>query len=458
MGRTERSLGLAPPSQRRNQRAKRARETLNKSIPAILAGSARARAGVQAAQLIVNPSSARDVKSQGRRAGEEEDRKQQKKASRKRVGRRIIENNEEEGGKSSLGGAGVLVDALQETSQAPPQVRILVADTLAAASQSASSNTGKNNVAILNMASPLRAGGGFLNGATSQEEFLCMRTTLYPSLREEFYRLPEVGAVWTSDVLVFRDSAAEPSELLPQQRFWIDVITAGALRFPEIELEWTESATLKEGQEPKREFVGYAFADKKDRDLLKRKMKAICRILHNKGTKKVVLGAWGCGAYGNPVEEVARAWQEVLFGLSQPKIKGRNTSAKDQEKWFGLSEVVFAINQPKMAREFERHWDGDIHVEEFSSITHYEDDEDDMSDRDSQEVEELREKIAQLEAQATAARDPTLKTGLEKVLQKLRNELNTKTEGAGERFRDASSEKSSDDADLMVSAEEEGGP
>jgi len=38
------------------------------------------------------------------------------------------------------------------------------------------------------MASPLRPGGGVLTGATSQEEFLCARTTLYPSLREKFYR------------------------------------------------------------------------------------------------------------------------------------------------------------------------------------------------------------------------------------------------------------------------------
>ena len=87
------------------------------------------------------------------------------------------------------------------------------------------------------MASPLRPGGGVLTGATSQEEFLCARTTLLPSLRESFYRLPEIGAVFTHDVLVFRGSgslADAGQELGPGERFWVDVVSAGMLRFPEL--------------------------------------------------------------------------------------------------------------------------------------------------------------------------------------------------------------------------------
>ncbi|RWA04683.1 hypothetical protein EKO27_g10427, partial [Xylaria grammica] len=81
----------------------------------------------------------------------------------------------------------------------------------------------KHKIGILNMASPLSPGGGFLNGATSQEETLCMRTTLLPALRDEFYRLPELGVVYTPDVLVFRPSsfpsgggATDETDILPK--------------------------------------------------------------------------------------------------------------------------------------------------------------------------------------------------------------------------------------------------
>ncbi len=91
------------------------------------------------------------------------------------------------------------------------------------------------------MASPLRPGGGVLSGATSQEESLCARTTLLPSLRDDFYRLPEVGAVYTPDVLVFGRWDADGSgadavgeEMARRAWFYVDVVSAAMLRFPDV--------------------------------------------------------------------------------------------------------------------------------------------------------------------------------------------------------------------------------
>ncbi|KAJ7660584.1 hypothetical protein B0H17DRAFT_1212523 [Mycena rosella] len=50
-------------------------------------------------------------------------------------------------------------------------------------------------VALLSMVSELHPSGGFLTGASTQEESLCLRTTLYASLHDSFYRLPECRAV-----------------------------------------------------------------------------------------------------------------------------------------------------------------------------------------------------------------------------------------------------------------------
>jgi uncharacterized protein (TIGR02452 family) len=176
-----------------------------------------------------------------------------------------------------------------------------------------------SRVAILNMASPLRPGGGVLTGATSQEENLCGRTTLYPSLREEFYRLPDVGGVYTPDVLVVR---GDEGELPPSQRFFVDVVTAAMLRMPNVE--------------------GGVYEDK-DREMVVRKMRAVMRMARGHGVDGLVLGAWGCGAYGNPVGEVARAWRSVLCGKKDRGVHG--------EGWDGL-EVVFAIKDRRMADEF----------------------------------------------------------------------------------------------------------
>jgi len=59
-----------------------------------------------------------------------------------------------------------------------------------------------------------------------------------------------------------------------------------------------------------------------------------------------VLGAWGCGAYGNPVKEVAKAWRKVIAG----SLRQRRPNV---EKWQGIKEVVFAIPDRNMAKEFE---------------------------------------------------------------------------------------------------------
>jgi uncharacterized protein (TIGR02452 family) len=171
-----------------------------------------------------------------------------------------------------------------------------------------------------------------LSGATSQEEWLCARTTLYPSLREEFYRLPEVGGVYTSDVLVFRrwDNAA--TELPKNEWFFVDVISASMIRLPDVDGEGDEMR----------------YAEEKDRELAVRKMKAVLRMAAAKGVSKLVLGAWGCGAYGNPVGEVARGWRSILLGSRRSGKLGH----KAKETWDGL-EIVFAIKDEKMARRFE---------------------------------------------------------------------------------------------------------
>jgi uncharacterized protein (TIGR02452 family) len=195
------------------------------------------------------------------------------------------------------------------------------------------------------MASPLRPGGGVLSGATSQEECLCSRTTLYASLREEFYRLPEVGGIYTPDVLVFRRWDEAAAELPKADRFFVDVVSAAMLRFPDLE----------DGDGDEK-----VYAEQKDREMVVRKMRAVLRMLRSKGAQKVVLGAWGCGAYGNPVGEIAAAWSRVLLGR---KVKGKGQTSGGSESWEGL-EVVFAIKDANMAKRFAAAFGPELQIED----------------------------------------------------------------------------------------------
>lgn len=77
------------------------------------------------------------------------------------------------------------------------------------------------------------------------------------------------------------------------------------------------------------------------------------RVAVDKGINMLVLGAWGYGAYRNPLGEVVEAWREVLSG--------------DKEKWEGIEEVVFAIldRNGTMHQRFKDSWgDGIQDMEE----------------------------------------------------------------------------------------------
>lgn len=428
MGRTEASRGLAPPSVRKDQRAKHAKATINQVIPKMLASSARARDGVASSLLIVDPA----------------------KPHQSAVAKGPRSKSAEQG------------------DLARPKLRLLVTDTISAAqlmdkdpiSDSKALGAGKSaqsRVGILNMASPLRPGGGVLTGAQAQEEFLCLRTTLLPSLKEEFYRLPEVGGVLTKDVLVFRDG--EGNDLPKSKRFFVDVVSAGTLRFPETQVVTVESG-VAEGKasvpvrETERALVDSTetdlsssngesnedesdieadvdalgepeaatkaiYSNDKDRELVIRKIRAVLRVFQRAGVTKVVCGAWGCGAYGNPVGEVAAAWNKVFNGN-----KGRPS-----ESWAMFEDIVFAINDSKMAGSFAQAFGDDLEVTSLiKNTTSAASDAAEVGS--SGEVEELTAKIAELEMQRTQTRIPDLSARIGVIVEGLRETLAQKQEQA----------------------------
>ncbi|KAK1485653.1 hypothetical protein CCUS01_03794 [Colletotrichum cuscutae] len=369
MGRTQPSVGQPPAAFRKAARAKKAKVTLNQLIPSLLSTHPRARRGIDSAELIIEPQSA------------------------------IKENRT-----PKAEGADV-----SETN-GPFHIRLQVADTLTAAhalvTEKAESNrpvdtsNKETRVAVLNMASPLTPGGGFVNGAGSQEESLCMRTTLLPSLKDEYYRLPELGAIYTPDVLVFRDEDAD-DVLEKRDRWFVDCISAAMLRNPEIERD---------------EYTGFShYVQEKDRQLILEKMKIVLRICQLKGIKKIVLGAWGCGAYGNPVAEVAKAWKKALL----PRNDGKGKKKGNKETWSGIEEVVFAIKDTGMADAFQEAFGKGIERDVEAEV----DESDEEIDIAQKNKEELQARIAALQQRIDATPNPQVKTGLNSILAGLISQL-----------------------------------
>ncbi|KAK1458061.1 hypothetical protein CMEL01_15408 [Colletotrichum melonis] len=369
MGRTQPSVGQPPAAFRKAARAKKAKVTLNQLIPSLLPTHPRARRGIDSAELIIEPKPA------------------------------IKENK-------TLKAEGADVS---ETN-GPFHIRLQVADTLTAAhalvTEKAESNrpvdisNKETRVAVLNMASPLTPGGGFVNGAGSQEESLCMRTTLLPSLKDEYYRLPELGAIYTPDVLVFRDEDAD-DVLEKRDRWFVDCISAAMLRNPEIERD---------------EYTGFShYVQEKDRQLILEKMKIVLRICQLKGIKKIVLGAWGCGAYGNPVAEVAKAWKKALL----PRNDGKGKKKGNKETWSGIEEVVFAIKDTGMADAFQEAFGKGIERDVEAEV----DEPDEEIDLAQKNKEELQARIAELQQRIDATPNPQVKTGLNSILAGLISQL-----------------------------------
>jgi uncharacterized protein (TIGR02452 family) len=175
---------------------------------------------------------------------------------------------------------------------------------------------GPKPVAVLNLASERSAGGGWQNGALAQEEALCYRSSLYLCLHKSYYPLPSLSAIYSPSVLIIRDAMSRGHTLLtpteqPANLPVTSVISVAALRYPALTDD--KKSYKNEGQ----------------RAETKRKIRLTLRVAALGGHTKIVLGALGCGVFGNPPKEVADCFLEVF------------REKEFQGGWW--EEVVFAI-------------------------------------------------------------------------------------------------------------------
>jgi len=154
-------------------------------------------------------------------------------------------------------------------------------------------------VMCLNFASATKPGGGFDNEIVSQEESLVCASALYPcQLKAQgFYQyhkkqhtsLYSDHMIYSPDVPFFRNDEGD----LIDQPFKASILTAAAV-----------NATLVH----KLELQNIALIEH-DMRIRIRKMLTLCAV---QGYEHLVLGAWGCGTFGNDPEMIAELFREKL--------------------------------------------------------------------------------------------------------------------------------------------------
>lgn len=151
---------------------------------------------------------------------------------------------------------------------------------------------------VMNFANAHSPGGGFMLGASAQEEALCRCSTLFESLTgnqaAEMYnynntRLSSVESDYMllSDVCVFRDHNCS---------LLANPFTAGVITVPA----------------PNRMGAAMLTSSKKIAETMMRRIRIMLMIARENNYKNLVLGAWGCGAFRNKPENVAEYFRAVL--------------------------------------------------------------------------------------------------------------------------------------------------
>jgi len=175
------------------------------------------------------------------------------------------------------------------------------------------------NVVSLNFASATSPGGGFLSGARAQEEYLCRSSALYLTFRDcPMYRyhrekgncLYSDAMIYSPDVPVFR---GDDHGLLPT---------------PYLASFITSAAPLTKHLHPE-ELVHIP-------EILRTRIRKILTVAQEHGHDSLVLGAWGCGAFGNDGSQVSAFFKQAL----EEDFKG------------AFKEVTFAIVDTSPEKKF----------------------------------------------------------------------------------------------------------
>lgn len=167
---------------------------------------------------------------------------------------------------------------------------------------------------VLNFANAHVPGGGYLMGASAQEEALCRQSTLYASIASRH-------AHWVYDYnSQFGHAGTDVMLFSPYVAVFRDA--SGNL------LEHPRETSVLSSAAPNLYKLYPPLSDSEIDEIMLRRIQKVLCVAAAFGERSLTLGAWGCGAFGHDARRIAGLFHRALVDMNL-------------QSWFDL--VVFAV-------------------------------------------------------------------------------------------------------------------
>ena len=167
-------------------------------------------------------------------------------------------------------------------------------------------NYGQGRTIALNFANAMYAGGGYILGGNAQEEALCRASMLYYTIKtaKKYYHvnrlhlLPDYtdSMIYSRNVPIIRDNSGN----LLESPELCDFVTCPAVN-------WT--------------FAKFFFSQKKLNLVMAHRIENIIRLCAVQNPDTLILGAFGCGVFGNKRETVYPQFEQAINQYIPDNIK-----------------------------------------------------------------------------------------------------------------------------------------
>lgn len=196
---------------------------------------------------------------------------------------------------------------------------------------------GVAKVLVLNLASPVHPGGGVRRGARAQEEDLCRKSSLLLSLESKTARRyydynKSLHSFMGSDALMLTPSVEiikDENGVLLDDTVIVSVLTCAAPKVSGGKEGMTETAY---------------------RQLVYNRIVGMLKSAAFFGYRNLILGAWGCGAYGNDASVISDLFRRALNELDYNGFK--ESDLFDRIDFAVLDRTPSQFNYKQFKRNF----------------------------------------------------------------------------------------------------------
>ena len=190
-----------------------------------------------------------------------------------------------------------------------PRVTVVDQDSVAAVLENGRGYAQFCDLALLDFASFVNPGGGYIRGAWAQEEALCAESYLFNVLdkQRDWYQENRRRNI---NCELYRERA----------------LVVPAVRFERGKMHAYADVLVVAAPNARRAREEYHVKDGAIEAAMRERIRFVLALIDELGREKAVLGAFGCGAFGGDAEQVARLFREELASGA-----------------WGVKQVVFAI-------------------------------------------------------------------------------------------------------------------